>query len=115
VLSETDSRPESPISGQAAHLADLIEYREASVVTRTLVDRTAATVTLFAFDGGQGLSEHSAPFDALLYAIEGDAQVSLSGVAHALAAGQVILLPANEPHSLRAATRFKMLLMMVRS
>ena len=114
-MGEANSRPEDPISGQVAQLVDLIEYQEASVVTRALVDRTAATVTLFAFDEGEGLSEHSAPFDALVFVIEGRARVTVSGVAHDVAAGQVLLMPANEPHGLRAATRFKMLLMMVRA
>ena len=114
-MGETDSRPESLIPGQAVHLIDLIEYQAASVVSRTLVDKPAATVTLFAFDQGQGLSEHTAPFDALVYAVEGNAQVTISGATHSIEAGQILLMPANEPHALRAVARFKMLLVMARS
>lgn len=114
-MSEATSPREGLTPGQAVHLADLIEYQDASVVSRTLVDKPAATVTLFAFDQGQGLSEHTAPFDALVYVVEGQAQVTISGTALSTEAGQVLLMPANEPHALRAVARFKMLLVMVRS
>jgi quercetin dioxygenase-like cupin family protein len=93
---------------------DLVEYQDAAIVTRTVFDASAATVTMFAFDEGQGLSEHSTPFDAMIYAAEGKAQVTIAGVAHELGDGQVIPLPANKPHAVRALSRFKMLLIMVR-
>jgi len=95
-------------------LSQMVEVQEGSVVSRTLVDRPAGTVTLFAFDGGQGLSEHTAPYDALVYILEGEAVVTVSGVGHRVSAGEALLMPAGEPHSLRAEEAFKMLLVMVR-
>jgi len=114
-LSESESGPSNPISEQATHVAGLVEYQQGSVVTRTLVDTASTTVTLFAFDEGEGLSEHTAPFDALIYGVEGEAQVTVSGIEHRLSEGHVLLMPANEPHALRAATRFRMLLVMART
>ncbi|HDJ22020.1 MAG TPA: cupin domain-containing protein [Candidatus Bathyarchaeota archaeon] len=96
------------------NLSQMVEAQEGSVVSRTLVDRPAGTVTLFAFDGGQGLSEHTAPYDALVYILEGEAVVTVSGVEHRVSAGEALLMPAGEPHSLRAEEAFKMLLVMVR-
>ncbi len=99
----------------ALKLIDLIEYQEGSIVSRTIIDKKTGTVTLFAFDEGQGLSEHTAPFDALVYALEGEAEVTISGKPIHLKDGDVIIMPANEPHTLRALTEFKMLLIMIRS
>ncbi len=96
-------------------VADLVSYQEDSVVSRQIIKADAGNVTLFAFDEGQELSEHRAPFDALLHLLDGSAQVHISGRAYELAAGQAIILPANEPHSVKAAKRFKMLLTMIRS
>jgi len=96
-------------------LEDLVDYQEAAIVTRTIFDMSAATVTMFAFDEGQGLSEHSTPFDAMIYAAEGKALVTIAGVAHELEGGHVIPLPADKPHAVRALSQFKMLLIMVRS
>jgi len=96
------------------NLSQMVEAQEGSVVSRTLVDRPAGTVTLFAFDEGQGLSEHTAPYDALVYILEGEAVVTVSGVEHRVSAGEALLMPAGEPHSLRAEEAFKMLLVMVR-
>jgi quercetin dioxygenase-like cupin family protein len=96
-------------------LADLIGYQEGSVVSRTLIDKKAGTVTLFAFDEQQGLSEHTAPYEALVQVIDGEAEVKISGHSHQLKVGEMIMMPANEPHSLTAKRRFKMLLIMVRS
>ena len=95
-------------------LADLIEYQTGSVVSRTVVDKEAGTVTLFAFDAGQGLSEHTAPFDALVYNIEGEVEVTISGKAVTLQQGEMVVMPANKPHALKATKRFKMLLTMIR-
>jgi quercetin dioxygenase-like cupin family protein len=100
---------------KAAKLADLIEYQEASVVSRTLIDKKAGTVTLFAFDERQGLSEHTAPYDALVEIIDGEAEITISGKKHHLKAGEMIIMPANQPHSLKATVKFKMLLTMIRS
>ena len=107
---------ESPFKlSDAADAKVLISYQEGSVVSRTLLDKGAGTVTLFAFDRGQGLSEHTAPFDALVYLLEGKAEISISGKAMRVQAGEMIVMPANEPHALRAVERFKMMLIMIRS
>lgn len=103
------------IQPEAKRLIDLIEYQEASVVSRTLIDKKAGTATLFAFDKGQGLSEHAAPYDAIVLIVDGEAAITISGKAHRLKAGEMIIIPANEPHSLFAEARFKMLLTMIRS
>jgi quercetin dioxygenase-like cupin family protein len=95
-------------------LAEIVQYQPAAVVSRTILKKPAGTVTAFAFDLGEGLSEHTAAFDALVVMIEGDAEVTIDGRPHRLAAGQLLRLPASRPHALRAITRFKMLLVMVR-
>ena len=98
-----------------ALLADMIEYQNGAVVSRTLVKKPAGTVTLFAFDGGEGLSEHTAPFDALALVVDGEAEISIAGVPNRLTAGEILTLPANQPHAVKATTKFKMLLIMVRA
>ena len=100
---------------QAVDLAGLIEYQEESVVSRALIDKKTGTVTLFAFDKGQGLSEHTAPFDALVFLLEGEAEVTISGIPLHAKQGEAIIMPANKPHSLKALKQFKMLLIMIRS
>ena len=100
---------------QPARLADLVHYQEGSVVSRMIINKKAGTVTLFAFDEGEGLSEHTAPFDALVHILEGEGEVAISGEPFHLRQGEIIMMPANEPHSLKALTRFKMLLTMIRS
>ena len=99
---------------KVVELAGMVEYQEGSVVSRTLVKRDAGTVTLFAFDAGQSLSEHTAPFDALVHVLEGEAEVILDGAPHRLTRGQAILMPAHVSHAVRASQRFKMLLVMIR-
>ncbi|MGI2336550.1 MAG: cupin domain-containing protein [Dehalogenimonas sp.] len=103
------------LMAKALDLSGLIEYQTGSVVSRTLTDKPGGTITLFAFDQGQGLSEHSAPYDAFVYAADGAADVTISGQVHQVSKGQMIIMPANEPHSLRATAPFKMLLVMIRS
>jgi quercetin dioxygenase-like cupin family protein len=95
--------------------AELIVYQTGSVVSREIVARTAGSVTLFAFDEGQGLSEHSAPFDALVYVLEGSVRITISGVDNEVKAGDLIIMPANDKHALKALSKFKMLLVMIRS
>ncbi len=95
-------------------LAGLVEYQEGSVVSRELVRKPAGTVTVFAFDAGQGLSEHTAPFDAIVDVLEGEADVRIGGIPHRVGAGEFIVMPAGRPHSLSAVKRFKMLLVMIR-
>jgi quercetin dioxygenase-like cupin family protein len=94
---------------------DLIAYQEGAVVSRTMIDDKAGTVTLFAFDEGEGLSEHTAPYDALVIDVDGKAEVTISGKGLRLDEGEMVIMPANEPHALRAITRFKMLLVMIRT
>jgi quercetin dioxygenase-like cupin family protein len=96
-------------------VSDLVSYQDGSVVSREVLRKSSGTVTLFAFDRGQGLSEHTAPFDALILVLDGRAEVTISGTPHFLVEGEVILLPAGEPHALRAPEKFKMMLIMIRS
>lgn len=100
---------------QALRLADLVDYQQGSVVSRTIIDKKGGTVTLFAFDEEEGLSEHTAPYDALVFIFDGEAEVTISGKEVLLREGEVVVMPANEPHSLRATKRFKMMLIMIRS
>jgi quercetin dioxygenase-like cupin family protein len=100
---------------EAAHLSDLITFQAGSVVSRTLVNKKTGTVTLFAFDQGQGLSEHTAPYDALVYVIEGITEITISGNTQRLSAGDVVVMPAGEPHALHGVAAFKMLLVMIKS
>jgi len=95
--------------------ADSLLYQEGSIVSRTLIEKKTGTVTLFAFDEGQGLSEHTAPFDALVQIIDGEAEIVISGKPFHLKAGEIIVMPADEPHSLKALKKFKMILTMIRS
>lgn len=94
--------------------AGLAAYQDGAVVSRTVIDRAAGTVTVFAFDAGEGLSEHTAPFDALVHVIDGTARVTIGGTDHEVAAGRMIVMPAGVPHSLRAVERFTMILTMIR-
>jgi quercetin dioxygenase-like cupin family protein len=103
------------IMAQALNLTDLTAYQEGSVVSRTLIDKKVGTITVFAFAEGEGLSEHTAPFDAFVQVIDGAAEITIAGVVHSVNAGQMIIMPANRPHSLRALQRFKMLLIMIRA
>lgn len=103
------------IAAKKANVTDLVSYQKASVVSRTIIDKDSGTVTLFAFDDGQGLSEHTAPFDALVHVLDGEAEVTIAGKSHKLTQGDVIIMPSNEPHAVRAVKKFKMMLVMVRS
>lgn len=100
---------------QILRLMELVEYQEGSVVSRQITKAEAGNTTLFAFDRDQGLSEHTAPFDALVHILDGEAQVTISGELFELNAGDAIIMPANEPHALKAGKKFKMLLTMIRS
>lgn len=103
------------LKSQILHLAELVNYQEGSVVSRQITKADAGNVTLFAFDINQGLSEHTAPFDALVHILEGEAEVRISGTSYQLHAGDAIIMPANEPHALKAIQKFKMLLTMIRA
>jgi len=99
----------------AQSLIDLLDYQEKAVVSRTLIEKETGTVTLFAFDRGQGLSEHTAPFDAMVCILDGKAEITISGNPNILEQGDMIIMPANEPHALKAVEKFKMMLIMIRS
>jgi quercetin dioxygenase-like cupin family protein len=94
---------------------DLADYQDGAIVSRTLIKRAGGTVTFFAFDEGQALSEHTAPFDAVAHVLDGEAEITIDGTPVTVAAGQFVLMPANHPHAVAARTRFKMLLSMIRS
>ena len=96
-------------------LVDMVNYEDQSVVSKTVIEKKTGTVTLFAFDQGQGLSEHTAPFDALVYVMEGEVEITVSGKPYPLERGEMIIMPADEPHALRAVKRFKMMLTMIKS
>jgi quercetin dioxygenase-like cupin family protein len=100
--------------GKAVSLVGLVGYQAGSVVSREVVKKPTGTVTVFAFDVGQGLSEHTAPFDALVYLLDGEAEISVGGKPIAAHTGDMVVMPANVPHSLKAVERFKMLLVMIR-
>jgi quercetin dioxygenase-like cupin family protein len=109
------TKPKGIAPAEAAEVAALINYQEGSVVSREIIKKPTGTVTVFAFDEGEGLSEHTAPFDALVQVLEGEVEIVISGTPHRLHAGQIILMPVGQPHSLKALQRFKMLLTMIRS
>jgi len=100
---------------QKSSLLDMVSYQDGAVVSRTLIDKKTGTVTLFSFGEGQGLSEHTAPFDALVQVLDGEAEITIAGKPYHLDAGEIIVMPAGVPHALKAARRFKMMLTMIRS
>ncbi|WP_080523225.1 cupin domain-containing protein [Methyloprofundus sedimenti] len=100
---------------EITHAASLVNYQEGSIVSHEMVKKPTGTVTIFAFDEGEGLSEHTAPFDALVNVLEGEAEVSIAGKPNHLHGGDIILIPAQQTHSLKALKQFKMILTMIRS
>ena len=103
------------IKGKPIDLAAGVAHADDAIVSKTLLDKPAGTLTLFAFDAGQGLSEHTAPFDALAQVLEGEAEITISGQPQRVVGGEMILMPAGQPHALKALQRFKMMLTMIRS
>jgi len=103
------------LTAKALNPANLVAYGKDAVVSSTIIKKQAGTVTLFSFDKGQGLSEHTAPFDALIYIIEGRARIYIAKKPHQVRCGEMIILPANKPHAVKAATKFKMMLVMIKS
>ncbi|MDD2308484.1 MAG: cupin domain-containing protein [Desulfuromonadaceae bacterium] len=101
--------------GKALTLSELVSYQDGSVVSKTLIDKKIGTLTMFSFGAGQGLSEHTAPFDAVVQVVDGEAEVIINGEAQTVIAGQLIIMPADIPHELKAAKPFKMLLTMIRA
>ena len=112
---EESDKDRQGLVGEVSRLVDLVAYEKGSVVSRTIIDKKAGTVTLFSFDEGQGLSEHTAPFDALVCLLDGEAEIVISNRPFHLREGEMIIMPANQPHALKAVKRFKMLLTMIRS
>ncbi|RKY10810.1 MAG: cupin domain-containing protein [Planctomycetota bacterium] len=108
------SKADVELTAQAQDLTSLVEYAKNSVVSRTITDKTAGTVTVFAFDAGQGLSEHQAPFDATVVVLDGAACITIGGEEVRARAGQIVIMPANVPHAVRAEEPFKMMLIMIK-
>lgn len=102
-------------TGEKLNLANLAGYQEGAVVSRTVVDKPVGTITAFAFDAGEGLSEHTAPYDAFVQVLDGEAEINIEGKVQTVSAGEILIMPANKPHSLRAVKQFKMLLVMIRA
>jgi len=103
------------IGSQVHKIVDLVDYQTGSIVSKMLIDKESGSVTLFAFDKGQKLSEHVAPFDALTHILDGNAEISISGKRFLLKSGDMIIMPSNKPHAVRAVERFKMMLTMIKS
>ena len=108
-------KPKGLPGAQVARTAEFVSYQDGAVVSREIIKKPTGTVTLFAFDLGEGLSEHTAPFDALVQVLEGEAEITVAGKTHRVSGGEMILLPAGQPHALKAVQRFKMMLTMIRS
>ncbi len=105
----------SELISKVLKIEDLIDYQDDSVVSREIIRKDTGTVTIFAFDKGEGLSEHTAPFDAMVQIIDGEAEITISGKKNLLSEGDMIIMPANEPHALKAIEKYKMILTMIRS
>ena len=103
------------ILSKVLNISSLTEYQTGSIVSRTLIDKEIGTVTVFAFAEGQGLSEHTAPYNAMVNILDGEAEISISKKPYTVKAGEMIIMPANEPHALKAVKRFKMMLVMIRA
>lgn len=113
-MNQDGPRDDTSLAARVRPLACLVEYQPGAVVSRQVIAKPAGTVTLFAFDKGEGLSEHTAPFDALVHILDGEAEITISGKLFRLRAGEAMIMPANEPHALKATSRFKMLLVMIK-
>jgi quercetin dioxygenase-like cupin family protein len=106
---------EERVEPQATNLGNMIDYQKGSVVSREIMNKKTGTITAFAFDEGQSLSEHTAPFDAVVYLLDGEAEITISGKPFRLRQGEMIVMPADQPHALTALKKFKMMLTMIRS
>ncbi|OGS50433.1 MAG: cupin [Elusimicrobia bacterium RIFOXYB2_FULL_62_6] len=109
------SENKEDLRGKALKAKDLVAYDKGAVVSRTIIEKKTGTVTIFSFDKGQGLSEHTAPFDAMVEILDGEAEITVAGRPHKVKAGEFIIMPANKPHALKAVKKFKMALIMIRS
>ena len=113
-MKKNNSNSDPTLISRPFKVDEMIDYQDGSVVSRTIVDKEVGTVTLFAFDENQGLSEHTAPFDALVYVLDGEAEATISGKDFLIKKEEMLIMPANEPHALKATKKFKMLLTMIR-
>jgi quercetin dioxygenase-like cupin family protein len=113
--SASPSSPSALPVSEVTKILELVHYQPGAVVSREIIKRSTGSVTIFAFDEGQGLSEHTAPFDALVHVLEGDVEIRVAGNSHRVCSGELMLLPAHQPHALKAITKFKMSLTMIRS
>ena len=115
-MTRPENKPaDEKIAAKVLKLVDLVSYQEGAVVSRTIVDEKAGTVTLFAFAEGEGLSEHTAPYDALVHIVDGEVEITITGRAFRLKEGEIIIMPANSPHALKAIREFKMILTMIKA
>lgn len=115
MTTEEETGTERELIGRVVNMADLVAYQDGSVVSRTIAKKDSGTITVFAFDRGQGLSEHTTPFDALVHILDGVAEITIAGQPHRVEAGEMIIMPADKPHALHAPERFKMALVMLKS
>ena len=106
---------EDDMAQQVSNMKDMVAYQDGSIVSKEIIKKATGTVTIFAFDQDQGLSEHTAPFDALVQIVDGEAEIIISGESHNVKEGEIIIMPAGKPHSLKALKKFKMMLVMVKS
>ena len=111
---DIENKKGNTLIAESAEIATLVDYQSSTVVSRTIIERNVGSVTLFASDKGQGLSEHTAPFDALVYVLDGEVDITINGQSIRLKASEAIIMPANKPHALKALEKFKMMLVMVR-
>lgn len=115
MVQNTGQEAPKAVYGHTARLVDLVGYQDGAVVSREILKKKTGTVTVFAFDEGQGLTEHTTPFDALAHVIEGEAEITISGKPFRLKEGDAVIMPANQPHAVAAVKRFKMVLTMIRA
>jgi quercetin dioxygenase-like cupin family protein len=108
------NQPTESLAAKVLSALDLVNYQAGAVVSRVILKQKTGNVSLFAFDAGQELSEHTAPFDALVNVLEGDVEITIAGTPMRVTAGEMVIMPANQPHALRAVSRFKMMLTMIR-
>ncbi|MDD1771869.1 MAG: cupin domain-containing protein [Methanomassiliicoccales archaeon] len=110
-----DGEKRDEMIGKVLVTKDLVSYQDGAVVSRTLIDKSVGTVTVFSFDKGEGLSEHTAPYDAMVEIIDGEAEITIAGKKNLVRAGEMLIMPANQPHALRGVKAFKMMLIMIRA
>lgn len=114
-MNQDKQKHEKDFTEEAVKLTSLVDYQDGSIVSRTIIDEETGTVTLFAFDKGQGLSEHTTPYDAMVYLLDGEVEITISGKPLNVRQGEMIMMLADIPHALRGVKRFKMMLTMIRS